>query len=107
MPLAMVVGAFLTILAINATVPAEVFLAKETFGAGDVGYGLLVGLWGGGMVAGSAFMAFAGGRVGLIPRYFASVFVGALALAATGFSPYFVLALGALALEGVPRAWTT
>ena len=33
-PLAIVVGAFLTILTINATVPAEVFLAKETFGAG-------------------------------------------------------------------------
>src|ERR687898_2650951 len=39
-PLAIVVGAFLTILTINATVPAEVFLAKETFGAGDAGYGL-------------------------------------------------------------------
>lgn len=100
-PLAMVVGAFLTILAINATVPAEVFLAKETFGAGDVGYGLLVSLWGGGMLAGSALMAFMGGCVGLIPLYFASVFVGAIALAATGLSPYFVLALGALALEGV------
>src|SRR5215213_5495906 len=49
-PLAIVLGAFLTILTINATVPAEVFLAKETFGAGDVGYGLLVSLWGGGMV---------------------------------------------------------
>jgi hypothetical protein len=36
-PLAIVLGAFLTILTINATVPAEVFLAKETFGAGNVG----------------------------------------------------------------------
>ena len=51
-PLAIVVGSFLTILTINATVPAEVFLAKETFGAGDAGYGLLVSLWGGGMVLG-------------------------------------------------------
>ena len=65
-PLAIVVGAFLTILTINATVPAEVFLAKETFGAGDAGYGLLVSLWGGGMVLGSALMAVLGDRINLV-----------------------------------------
>src|SRR5215213_1356939 len=37
-PLSIVLGAFLTVLTINITVPAEVFLAKETFGAGDAGY---------------------------------------------------------------------
>ena len=46
-PPVLVVGAFLTMLTVNATVPAEVSLARETFGAGDAGYGLLVGLWGG------------------------------------------------------------
>src|SRR5215212_7596843 len=65
-PLAIVLGAFLTILTINATVPAEVFLAKETFGAGDAGYGLLVSLWGGGMVLGSAMMAVFGDRINLV-----------------------------------------
>src|ERR671938_550697 len=65
-PLAIVVGAFLTILTINATVPAEVFLARETFGAGDAGYGLLVSLWGGGMVLGSAMMAVLGDRINLV-----------------------------------------
>lgn len=43
-PLAIVTGAFLTMLTINLTVPAEVFLAKRTFGTGDAGYGLLVGV---------------------------------------------------------------
>src|SRR3712207_7109834 len=43
---------FLVQLATEATAPAEVFLAKETFDAGDAGYGLLVSLWGVGMVAG-------------------------------------------------------
>jgi MFS family permease len=100
-PLAIVVGAFLTILTINATVPAEVFLAKETFGTGDAGYGLLVSLWGGGMVLGSAFMAVLGGRINLVLLYFVSIFVGALALAGTGLAPAFVLALGALTVEGV------
>jgi len=100
-PLAVVVGAFLTILTINATVPAEVFLAKGTFGAGDAGYGLLVSLWGGGMVLGSALMAVLGDRVNLVFFYFLSIFAGALALIGVGLSPVFVLALGALMAEGV------
>jgi MFS family permease len=99
-PLVIVLGAFLTILTINATVPAEVFLAKETFGAGNVGYGLLVSLWGGGMVLGSAMMAVLGDRINLVFLYFLSIFVGACALVGTGLAPAFVLALGALMVEG-------
>src|SRR5215203_1813002 len=99
-PLAIVVGAFLTVLTINTTIPAEVFLAKETFGAGDVGYGLLVSLWGGGMVLGSAMMAVLGNRINLVPLYFLSIFVGASALVGTGLAPAFVFALGALTVEG-------
>src|SRR5215217_6586969 len=100
-PLAIVLGAFLTILTINATVPAEVFLAKETFEAGDAGYGLLVSLWGGGMVVGSAVMAVLGNRINLVLLYFLSIFVGSFALIGTGLAPIFVLALGALSVEGV------
>jgi MFS family permease len=99
-PLAIVLGAFLTILTINATVPAEVFLARDTFGAGDAGYGLLVSLWGGGMVFGSAVMAVLGNRINLVLLYFLSIFVGACALVGTGLAPAFVLALGALTVEG-------
>ncbi len=100
-PLAIVVGAFLTVLTINITIPAEVFLAKKTFGAGDAGYGLLVGLFGGGMVAGSALMAALGERVRLLPIYFIGVFASALALVGAGLSPAFVLALGALIVAGI------
>jgi MFS family permease len=100
-PLAIVVGAFLTILTINITIPAEVFLAKETFSAGDTGYGLLVSVWGGGMVLGSALMAALGDRALLVPLYFLSIFAGALALAGTGLAPTFALALGALMVEGI------
>jgi MFS family permease len=100
-PLAIVVGAFLTILTINMTIPAEVFLAKETFSAGDTGYGLLVSVWGGGMVLGSALMAALGDRALLVPLYFLSIFAGALALAGTGLAPTFALALGALMVEGI------
>jgi MFS family permease len=100
-PLAIVLGAFLTVLTINITIPAEIFLAKETFDAGDAGYGLLVGLYGGGMVLGSALMVALGDRVRLLPLYFFGVFAIALALLGTGLSPTFGLALGALVVAGI------
>jgi MFS family permease len=40
-----------------AVLPIEVIYAKETLGAGDAGYGLLLGSWGGGMVLGSIVFA--------------------------------------------------
>lgn len=100
-PLAIVTGAFLVILTINATVPAEIFLAKETFGAGDTGYGLLVGLWGGGMVLGSALIAALGDRTNLILFYFLGIFVSAVALVGTGLAPTFAIALVALTVAGI------
>jgi MFS family permease len=100
-PLAIVVGDFLTVITTDVTIPAEVFLVKETFGAGAAGYGLLVSLWGAGMVAGSALTAVLGDRVRLIPLYFLGIFVWALALAGTGLSPTFALALGALTVAGI------
>lgn len=101
LPLGIVLGAFLTILAMNVSVPAEIFLAKNVFGAGDAGYGLLVGLYGAGMVLGAAVMAFLGKRARLIFLYFAGIFLSALSLVAAGVSPAFALALGALMLAGL------
>jgi MFS family permease len=100
-PLAIVLGAFLTVLTINITIPAEIFLAKRIFDAGNAGYGLLVGLYGGGMVLGSALMVALGDRVRLLPLYFFGIFAMALALFGTGLSPTFALALGALVVAGV------
>jgi MFS family permease len=100
-PLAIVLGAFLTVLTINTTIPAEIFLATEIFDAGNAGYGILVGLYGGGMVLGSALMAALGDRVRLLPLYFFGIFATALALVGAGLSPTFVLALGALVVAGV------
>jgi MFS family permease len=100
-PLSIVIGALLTMLTVNITIPAEVFLAKGTFDAGNAGYGLLVGLYGGGMVLGSALMVALGDRVRLLPLYFSGVFTMALALVGTSLSPTFVLALGALVVVGI------
>jgi len=99
-PLAIVIGAFLTILTANCTIPAEVFLAKNTFDAGAGGYGLLVSVWGGGMVFGSALMALLGNRAGLVGFFLASIFITAIALVAVGLAPDFGLALAALAIAG-------
>jgi MFS family permease len=99
-PLVIVVGDFLTVLTTNVPIPAEVFLARETFDAGAVGYGLLVSMWGVGMVAGSALMVVLGDRINLIALYFLGIFVFALALAGVGLSPTFALALVALAVAG-------
>lgn len=99
-PLAMVAGAFLTVLATDLATPAEVFLAKQTFGTGDAGYGLLVSIWGAGMVVGSAAMGVLGDRAPLVPFYFVSVFVWAVALVSAGLAPLFAVALGALAVAG-------
>jgi MFS family permease len=98
--LGIVTGAFLATVTANATVPAEAFLAREVFGAGNIGYGLLVSVWGGGMVLGSSLMAVLGDRAARVGLYLVAVFVTALALAAAGLSPTFVLALIVLAVAG-------
>jgi len=41
----------------SAVIPVEVVFAKETLGAGDSGYGLMLAAWGGGMVVGSVIFA--------------------------------------------------
>lgn len=99
--LGLVTGAFLTVLTANVTVPAEAFLARDTFRAGDLGYGLLVSVWGGGMVLGSALMTALGDRAGRLWAYFAAVFATALGLAATGLAPTFAAALAVLVVAGL------
>lgn len=99
-PLAIVAGAFLATLTANAAIPAEPFLARETFGAGNFGYGLLASLWGGGMVLGSALVGAFGDRTNLIFLYFLSIFVTAVAFVGVGLSPTFALALACIALGG-------
>lgn len=100
-PLVIVLGAFAVTLAGNAAIPAEAFLARETFDAGNLGYGLLASFWGGGMVLGAALAAVLGERANLILLYFLSIFATALAFAGVGFSPAFALALGCLAVGGL------
>jgi MFS family permease len=102
--LGIVAGAFLATLATNATIPADVFLAKETFGTGDTGYGLVISATGFGRIAGTAFVAVLGSKVRPLSLYFVSLFIVALSLAGTGISPIFVLALLAVWVQGFANA---
>jgi len=78
--LAVLAGWGIACLGIGAANVAEVFLAKNTFHAGDFGYGLLYGAIGGGLVVGS----FAGST--MLERFGpARTYAAALALMALGF----------------------
>ena len=80
-------------------IPIEVIYAKETLGAGDSGYGLLLASWGVGMVLGS--IVFAAVRRAPLPvlLFFSTLAVGAgyLGLAA---APTLALACAASVVGG-------
>jgi MFS family permease len=82
-----------------AVIPVEVIFAKETLGAGDSGYGLLLASWGVGMVMGS--VVFAVVRRAPLPHllFFSTLTVGAgyLGMAA---APTLAYACAAAALGG-------
>ncbi len=82
-----------------AVIPIEVVYAKETLGAGDSGYGILLASWGVGMVLGS--FVFAAVQKGSLPilLFFSTVAVGAgyLGLAA---APTLAVACGASVVGG-------
>lgn len=61
----------------SAVIPIEVIYAKETLGAGDTGYGVMLGSWGAGMVLGS--VVFATARRAPLPLllFFSTIAIGA------------------------------
>ena len=83
----------------SAVIPIEVIFAKETLGAGDTGYGLLLGSWGVGMVIGS--IVFAALRRAPLPvlLFFSTLAVGAGYLG-TGAAQTLAIACVASALGG-------
>jgi MFS family permease len=83
-----------------AAIPIEIVFAKETLGAGDAGYGLLLSSWGIGMVAGGVVFA-------LLRRLTLRVLLGASTLAiglaylGMGVAPSLAVACGAAAVGGI------
>lgn len=88
-------------LAMGAATVSEIFLAKNTFSAGDFGYGLLYASIGCGLVLGSFVSAAAFARWGV-----AAVYGGSLALVGVGYfgagvSPNVWVAAACCAVSGV------
>jgi len=85
--LAVLVGWGIACVGIGAANTAEIFLAKNTFHAGDFGYGLIYGAIGGGLVLGS----FAGSalleRIGPAKTYAGGLVLMALGFGAAAASP--------------------
>jgi MFS family permease len=83
----------------SAVIPIEVVFAKDTLGAGDTGYGLLLGSWGVGMVIGS--IVFAALRRAPLPvlLFFSTIAVGAGYLG-TGVAQTLAFACAASAVGG-------
>ena len=72
---------------VGAANVSEVFLAKNTFHAGDFGYGLLFGAIGTGLAFGSFSSSAALARLGIARAYAASLGLMALGFAAAAVSP--------------------
>jgi MFS family permease len=74
-------------LGVGSVSVSEVFLAKNTFHAGDFGYGLLFGAIGTGLVVGSFWSGSLQGRLGLARTYGLAILVMAVGFGAGAASP--------------------
>ena len=92
----------------SVVIPIEVIYAKETLGAGDSGYGLLLASWGVGMVLGS--LVFAVVRRARLPYllFFSSLTIG-VGYLGMAVAPTLAVACAAAALGGAGNGiqWVT
>ena len=88
-------------LATGAANVAEIFLAKHTFSAGDLGYGLLYSAMGAGLVLGSLFSAAVLARSGVARTYGASLTLMAMGYVGAALSPNVWVAALCLLFSGV------
>ena len=77
----------------------EVFLAKDSFSAGDVGFGLLIGAAGVGLTFGSLAAAATIARSGLAAVYSASIGLMAIGTGAAAVAPNVWVAAVAIAVS--------
>jgi MFS family permease len=85
--LAVLVGWGIASLGQGAVNVSEVFMAKNTLGAGDFGYGLLFGSIGTGLVIGSWWSSHVVERLGITRAYGGSLVVMAVGIGAGALSP--------------------
>lgn len=88
-------------LGIGSISVSEVFLAKNTFDAGDFGYGLLFGGIGTGLVLGSFFSSSVTSRLGVARSYGGAMLVMALGFGLAGVSPNVWVAAALCVVGGI------
>jgi MFS family permease len=88
-------------LATGAANVAEIFLAKHTFSAGDLGYGLLYSAMGGGLVLGTFISAGVLVRAGVARAYGGSLGLMAVGYVAAALSPNVWVAAACILVAGV------
>jgi MFS family permease len=88
-------------LATGAANVAEIFLAKHSFSAGDVGYGLLYSAMGAGLVLGSLISAWVLSRSGVARTYGGSLTLMAMGFIGAAASPNVWVAAGCTLVAGV------
>ncbi|HZC30085.1 MAG TPA: MFS transporter [Gaiellaceae bacterium] len=99
--LAVMIGWGIACFGIGGTNVAEVFLAKNTFHAGDFGYGMLYGSIGAGLVVGSFAAGSLIDRLGAARSYGLALFVMALGFGAAAASPNVWVAAACVVVGGV------
>jgi len=99
--LAVLVAWGITSLGTGIAQPAEVFLAKDTFSAGDFGYGLLYGAIGAGLVFGSFASAASLARRSTAVVYGGSLVIMGIGYATAGLSPNVWVAAVCCTVAGV------
>ena len=88
LPLRTVLVVWSTVLVGSAAVNvAEVFFVKDILGAGDIGFGVMIGASGAGLVIGSFLAAPALGKVGLRRHYAGSIVLMAIGWGGAALSP--------------------
>jgi len=88
-------------LATGAANVSEIFLAKDTFSAGDFGYGLLYGAIGAGLVLGSFASASALARYGVAAVYGSALTIMGVGYIGAGLSPDVWVAAACCVVAGV------
>ncbi len=99
--LAVLIGWSLVVIGSGAVTLSEVFLAKDTFHAGDFGYGLLYGAIGVGLVFGSWWSSVVVERIGTVRAYVGGMLLMAAAIGIGAATPDVWLAAVCLLLVGV------
>jgi MFS family permease len=100
-PVVMIIGALVVLTGAMLNVLAPL-LATGPLGAGGSGYGVLMALYGTGMVAGSWFNARAGSEIpGLRKRWLFGIALSGLAMAGAAVAPSLVIALIAFTFIGL------